>query len=204
MAILVSGYSVVSLPKYNYEEDTEVELFKKAPQVNGVYYAGYQRNEFGEMDKLYRNNLLPDNMKKMYSRVRENQNKGLYDYYVTEICQDAISMRNYLNSSGGNFEMIALYSKGIEKYLGSWKDDRSALFLGYDIDADGYSVILSSFFEHADLFQDEISLMNENGLLSNTESVSQLINKYVSIQGKENIEEIAVTSIDVVAVYQLC
>lgn len=202
--MLLSGYSVVSLPELNYVEDTEVELFRKAPQVNGVYYAGYQRNEFGDMDKFYREGRLPEDIKKMYSRVRDNQNRGLYDYSLTGSYEDAFSMKNYLNANGERYEVIGLYSKVMESYLGHHQFKGKASFLGYDINADGYSVVLTCFFEKADLFKDELGLMNGNGLLQDVESASVLVDKYISIQGQENMEQIARGSVDVIAVYKLC
>lgn len=201
--MIINGYSVVSLPELNYSEDTEVELFRNAPQVNGIYYAGYQRNEFGEMDKLYRTGSLPLEIKKMYSQVLNNQNKGLYDYYVTGSYEEAISIVSYMKSIGENLEVIGLNSRNIEKHLGTQEFTGNAVLLGYDINADGYSVILTCFFEKNDLFCDELKLMNENGLLKDVASVSVLINKYINIQDNENIEKISKDSIDVIAVYEI-
>jgi len=200
---MLSGFSLVSLPQFNFSMDSTIELYRKAPIIDGVYYEGFQRREFGDMEKLYRNEALPENIKKIYSRVRENRNMGLYDYYVTSSYEDAVVMKNYLNSLGDHLEIIGLYSKEIEKYLGCCEPVKNMCLIGYDVNADGYSAILTCFFEKSDLFKDEATLMNEHGLLRDIESVYILIDKYISIQGVENIEEIDREKIDIMSIFRI-
>jgi hypothetical protein len=200
---MLSGFSLVSLPQFNFSVDSSSELYRKAPIINGVYYEGFQRREFGDMEKLYRNEALPENIRKIYSRVRENRSLGLYDYYVTSSYQDILVMKDYLESLGDHLEIIGLYSKEIEKYLGCHEPIKDMCLIGYDINADGYSAILTCFFEKSDLFKDEIRLMNEHGLLTDIESAYVLMDKYISIQGDENIEEIDRERIDIISIYRI-
>lgn len=201
--MLLSGYSVVMLPQFNYSKDSSIELLTKAPTINGIYYEGYQRKPLGNLFELSPNGVLPEDIAKIYSHIREFRNQGLYDYYVTNSYIDANQVKNYSNSLGDNLEVIGVYSKELEKYLGVSNFDGRATFLGYDINADGYSLILTSFFEQSNLFANEIYMMNKYGLLQDVKSVDILINKYISLQNEENLEIVFREKLDVVSIYRM-
>jgi hypothetical protein len=201
--MVINGFSVVRKPELNFSKTTEIQLFNIAPEVNGVFYEGYQRIPFGDMAERFRNKTLPDEIREAYEHVRSFRNAGLYDYFVTDSYADARLMRNYLDPNGKEYEIIGLSSKEIEKYLGRHHFDGEALFRGHDINAGGYSAVLTCFFENPNLFKEQLALMNEHGLLSTVNAALALVDRYIEIQGDGSIEEIEIGQTDIVAVYKL-
>lgn len=200
--MVINGFSVVTLPEYNNTIDSETNLFRRPPSMNGILYKGFHRKVFGGIHDLYLNDALPDDIKKFFLKVRQFRNSGLYNYYVTDSYEEAIIMKKYLKSLGDNLEVIGLCSKEIEKYLGCNEFEGNVDFLGFDVDTDGYSAVLTCFFEKTYLFQDYMICLNGNGLIVSELAAWQIVEKYLEIQFEFGLEEIDRSEVDVVAIYR--
>lgn len=198
----MNAFSVLYLPEYNFNFENKIYC------VNNTLYHGFDRYQCEQLFLGVNMDNLPSEMKLICDEIEETRKIGLWEgcYYVTPSIDKAIQACDYSNSKENKHEVVAFESESINYLLGEQRDINFDFdFLGYDINAEGDSLVLNSFFNETEIFKEELSLMNKFGLLDNEEHANTLLNKYISIQKYENVEEINLEEdmIEFVKIYRL-
>lgn len=157
----VNGFVVVRIPTMNFL----VPGRDVVPCVNGIYYAGVDRNRWADvMDDDYYEGKLPRNVKSDLARLKRNDFSGI------DLCQDiAVASRllTYSNRSSLRNELIVIRSPSLAALKGCVETELAVEWVGFDVFALGeWSLISHGIFLHPDKYPDWRVQLNCHGLFN--------------------------------------
>jgi len=165
----ICGFSVVRYAQYNFLDDLT------PPRVNGIYYQGIGRQSWADIK--YYDKSLPFHYKKLYRSLR---NTSIIE--LTEELDIAQDLLRFSNENEQLNEMIVVYSKGLEKKIGSFTTDVKIKWLGEDIACWLGSILMEGIFSKPYLFSGFTKYINKYGLFDINSQITDIyIDHYINL-----------------------
>jgi hypothetical protein len=185
----ICGYIVVSKPDISYLHPLN-KLPTENYKVGNIYYGGLDRLSWGIIVNDYYDNKLPDNIRTIYSSILDQIEHFIGAREVCNNIENARCLLEYCNHTNKSNELIAVYSKYISTYIGSYEHDISYYtFNGIDLIAfPEFSLLASGFFSQPKLFTKWTKFINNNGLFKPHTPFNDYIAEYLDLASKDMVE----------------
>ena len=188
----VSGFIVVRKAPLNRDHQGRGAFSDIAPCLRELCYAGIDRMPWFELDELFYQGLLPENMQEKCKKIQESNR----DLPSIRICNDlyaSIELLNYSNSLNAENELIAIRSEKLSIFKGTVEFDRSlAEWLGYDVVALAeWSLLKEGLYSVPLAFPGWVEQLNENGLISSKDKALEFGTTYLDVSRRGEVEELS-------------
>ncbi len=199
------GYMVVRKPQHNIINREFLEHPIPPPRVGDIYYCGFERQGWEEIDAGYNNHTLPDDVRLKRSYIRELEQNRL-KLCSLDLCPDleiAIDLLDYSNREGEINELIAVYSDYLAETSETVCIEPARLaWLGYDLMGwDVGSLLARGYFKLPELFAGWESTLNGGGLFSWVDPIEEYVRAYqAAAEADTRIEPIFDLGISIIEV----
>jgi len=182
----INGFLVVRLPAMNFL----VPGRDVVPSINGVYYAGVDRNRWADvMDMEYYEGRIPRNIKKDVSLLKSTDFTGL------DLCRDATvasRLLTYSNRSAIRNELIVVRSQSLAATKGYVEIEASVEWIGFDYFALGeWSLISHGLFVYPDEYPEWRTRINRFGLFDDPSLLTAYSLAYEQAAARQHSEPTA-------------
>lgn len=183
----VCGFSVVRLPSRAFDDAQRGAFAGSVPDLDGVYYGGFDRMPWFDIDELILTDLLPTELRHLRTNTRAPNFSGIDLARKLPDAERLLSASNHISERN---EIVAVYSDSLAQLLGTTDVDSTQFeWLGFDVAALGHSsLLLEGIFANPLLFDELRASINSNGLLSNENDVDRYLRAYRSLAAESEVE----------------
>lgn len=178
---------VVRLPEANFDLLGRGAFSAVVPKVDGIYYGGFDRMPWFDVDEAYWGDGLPDDLRVIRKRAESGDFTGLGLVFEIEEARQVLAFSNREEERN---EIIAVYSKELGSIRSTITHPLGEIdWLGWDVAVPGSSsLLLDGVFWRPELFKERSHLLNKHGLLSSPEEVDRYVSAYRPL-GEQNLVE---------------
>lgn len=191
---IVCGFIVLRKPDQNYDDAHQAPFYLPGtpPCINETCYSGIVRAPWYELEEGDFKGTLSDNLVKLKSELYEI-NQPYLDIKLFKDIGMAKEVLEYSNSIQNRYEIASVYSDKLADMKESFETNEEISWLGYDVFCYGYgSQLLDGIFSKPNEFSDMASLLNENGLIDNTnDAIEAYLAAYNQMSSSLGLESVA-------------
>ncbi|WP_314004464.1 hypothetical protein [Xanthocytophaga flava] len=186
---IIAGYMMVRKPFYNFMSSYRTNTEFVLEPVDSIYYQGFQRMEWYDVDTYFLEKRLPEKFMAKYEEIIKSEYFNLFvDLARTE--EDVFLFMNLDEEIPVKNEVIVLSSPTLNAiYSGVFVSEDLVEWLGYDIwTLGGWSLIRHAIFENRQLCLLENNPVNEFGLFDTSESMAQFVQEYNALGSSDKVD----------------
>src|SRR5215471_7894866 len=158
------GFVVLRKPEHNYDFQRRDLLRESAPRVDNIFYGGFDRMAWFDLDEGHYSRSLPPEMEEKWRLINEEKSPS-YDIATVREFSVALEVLEYANKSTEINEICAICSLRQDGNEFLRRSGRPIQWLGADLAVSGYgSPVSAGLFARPDLFPEFVKKLNSSGL----------------------------------------